>query len=144
MSKTFGLGCAVAVILHAMPRPRGILIQKLFAEDFCTSRSAVNLIRNILVFQFLNFKACELSLVLRAVSSLIRCRDPHQRLLLQVTLKCLGNSVLSDDESGEITGVFVGYCNNEWSRVSVGTVFGVWFRDDFEILNSLCSFQATL
>jgi len=56
------------------------------------------------------------------VCGLIVCRDPHQRLLLQVTLKCLGNSVLSDDESGEVTGVFVGFCNNEWGRVSVGTV----------------------
>ena len=55
------------------------------------------------------------------VISLICCRDPHQRLLLQATLNCLGNSSLNDEESGEVTGVFVGFCNNEWGRVSVGT-----------------------
>ena len=55
------------------------------------------------------------------VVSLILCRDPNQRLLLQATLNCLGISSLNDEESGEVTGVFVGFCNNEWGRVSVGT-----------------------
>jgi|LauGreDrversion4_2_1035121.scaffolds.fasta_scaffold1917655_1 acyl transferase domain-containing protein len=58
---------------------------------------------------------------------LICIRDPHQRLLLQATLKCLGNTALSDDESGEVTGVFVGLCNNEWGRVSVGIDVCVYF-----------------
>ena len=123
MLTIFGSGCAVAAILRPTHQPLGILKQKNIAQDFCKKLSAASLILNISVFLSVNFRACGLSFVLFVLAGFghIRHRDPNQRLLLQTTLKCLGSSAISDEESGEVTGVFVGFCNNEWGRVSVGT-----------------------
>jgi hypothetical protein len=46
----------------------------------------------------------------------------------------MGNSTLSDDESGEVTGVFVGFCNNEWGHVSASAVIAFARIHDVKIL----------